>query len=151
MSRYAEVSRAANERYLDALAPVDDPVQNQQQIHRLGSALRKNGRSYRGFNPLAKLDRRLFAAILRGEHSIMGFRNRDIRHHLFGPPKDGTALRRQRSRVSRLLKLLHAHKLIAKIPRSRRWRVTSIGHAIISTMLSSYFINYQKLQVTQPC
>lgn len=151
MYRYAEVSRAANGRYLNALAPVDDPAQSQQLIHKLGRAVCKNGRSYRGFNPLAKLDRHLFAAILRGEHSIIGFRNRDIRRHLFAPPKDCPTLRRQSSKVSRLLKLLHVHKLIAKIPRSRRWRVTSMGHAIISTVLSLYSINYQELQVTQAC
>ena len=34
------------------------------------------------------------------------------------------------ARVTRQLHLLHAHGLIAKIPRSRRWRVTSRGAAV---------------------
>ena len=81
--RYAEVSLAANGRYLDALAAVDDPAKAQQCLNNLGLRIRHNGRSYRGFNPIAKLDLRLFLSVLRGEYSIMGFRNKDIRHQFF--------------------------------------------------------------------
>jgi hypothetical protein len=147
--RYAEVCLAANGRYLDALATVDDPTKAQQHLATLGKATRRNGRSYRGFNPLAKLDIQLFSAALRGEHSIMGFRNRDIRLQLFSKAKDPITLRRQSSRVSRLLKLLHIQQLIAKIPRSRRWRITSKGHAIMSTVLKLHHENYPKLLMSQ--
>ena len=76
--RYAEVSHAANSRYLEALSTVGDPAQAQQHLQKLANAISRNGRSYRGFNPAAKKDIDLFAAVLRGEHAIMGFRNRDI-------------------------------------------------------------------------
>jgi len=147
--RYAEVSLAANERYLDALAAVNNPAKAQQHLQNLGKSVRRNGRSYRGFNPVAKLDLQLFLSVLRGEHSIMGFRNRDIRVQLFPNTKDTITHRRQCSRVSRLLKLLHVHKLIAKIPRSRRWRVTSIGHAIMSIFIRSHHENYSNLAMNQ--
>ena len=35
--------------------------------------------------------------------------------------------------MSRLVKRLHLRALVAKVPRSRRWRVTQLGHAIMST------------------
>jgi hypothetical protein len=147
--RYAEVSFAANARYLDALSAVNDPSEAQRHLHNLSRSIRLNGRSYRGFNPVAKLDLQLFLSVLRGEHSIMGFRNHDIRLELFPHTKDPNVLRRQSSRVSRLLKLLHVHKLIAKIPRSRRWRVTSIGHAIMSLFIRMHQENYSNLAVNQ--
>ena len=147
--RYAEVSLAANRRYLDALAAVDDPAKAQQCINNLGLRIRRNGRSYRGFNPIAKLDLQLFSSVLRGEYSIMGFRNKDIRHGLFPQTKDPKLLRRQSSRVSRLLKLLHVHKLIAKIPRSRRWRVTHIGYAIMGMFARLRQDNYSFFPMTQ--
>lgn len=118
--RYAEVSLAANSRYLDALSTVGDPAQAQHHLQKLANPISHNGRSYRGFNPAAKKDVDLFVAVLRGERAIMGFRNRDILHHLFSTTKDLLALRHLAARVSRLLKLLHLHQLIAKIPRSRR-------------------------------
>ena len=85
--RYAEVSLAANSHYLDALSTVSDPAQAQHQLQKLANPLSHNGRSYRGFNPAAKKDVDLFAAVLRGEHAIMGFRNRDILQQLFSAVK----------------------------------------------------------------
>jgi hypothetical protein len=65
------------------------------------------------------------------EHLLQGFRNRELRRRLFGPC---VAHDRWRSaQVSRLLKRLHLRGLLAKIPRSRRWRVTHLGHAVAST------------------
>ena len=83
------------------------------------------------FNPAAPTDLTLFAAVLRGEHTLQGLRNRHLRVHLFGP--DAGADRRRSAHVSRLLKRLHLRGLLAKIPRSRRWRVTQLGHAVMST------------------
>ncbi|MCF8084706.1 MAG: hypothetical protein K9M96_16600, partial [Deltaproteobacteria bacterium] len=147
--RYAEVSLAANGRYLDALSAVDDPQKAQQHLINIGRRVRHNGKSFRGFNPVAKMDLQLFLSVLRGEYSIMGFRNRNIRIQLFPQTKDPNTIRRQSSRVSRLLKLLHVHKLIAKIPRSRRWRVTSIGHAIMSLFIKTHHANYSNLAMVQ--
>src|SRR5262249_61466612 len=65
------------------------------------------------------------------EHLLQGFRNRELRRRLFGPcvPHD----RWRSAQVSRFLKRLHLRGLLAKIPRSRRWRVTHLGHAVAST------------------
>ena len=39
--------------------------------------------------------------------------------------------RRQSAQISRLLCRLHVYGLVAKIPRSRRWRVTAFGHRVM--------------------
>jgi hypothetical protein len=143
--RYVEVSRTANRRYLDALSVVNDPTPAHQQIHALAKPVRRRERSYRGFNPAHADDIRLFAAVMRGEHLITGFANRDIRPHLFTPTRSTTESRRHAARVSRLLKRLHMHGLIAKIQRSRRWRVTDKGHALMTTVLVLHHEQYPSI------
>ncbi len=136
---------AVNRRYHDALTVVNDPSQARHDLRGLARTLRRNGRSYRGFNPAADEDIRLFAAIMRGEHAINGFRNRDIRGQLFKPTQDTQERTRRSARVCRLLKRLHIHGLIAKIPRTRRWRVTSTGQSLMATLLILHHEQYPKL------
>jgi len=132
--RYAEVSRRANDRYLEALS-VTVPqanVEMKRSLERLGCRVKVNGRSHRGFNPLNAEDRELFLAVFRGEHCLNGITNRSVCEHLApGRPVD----RRFSNRVSRLLKRLQVHGLIAKIPRSRRWRVSESGTRLIASIL----------------
>lgn len=42
---------------------------------------------------------------------------------------------RQAARMSRLLARLHAYGLVAKVPRSRRWRVTSNGYRLMTAAI----------------
>jgi predicted transcriptional regulator len=143
--RYAEVSLAANRRYLDALAVVEDPRTARQQIQSLAKPVRQKGRSYRGFNPACARDIQLFTAVMRGEHLMQGFCNRDIRQHLVAPTRTVQQARRISARISRLLKRLHAHGLIAKVQRSRRWRITQKGHWLMSAILTIHHDNYPQI------
>ena len=143
--RYAEVARAANRRYLAALASLDDPSEAVGQLKALAEPVRRDGRSCRGFNPASSEDTSLFAAVLRGEHTLKGFRNRDVGHRLYPVAKDPTEARRQSARVTRLLQRLHAHGLIAKIPRSQRWRVSRRGTLIMSCLLKVHRQDYHLL------
>lgn len=137
--RYAEIGRAANRRYLNALAVVDDPTSARRQMQSLARPVRAKGRTYRGFNPACTQDLQLFAAVLRGEHLLQGFRNRDLRPHL---TPAGQPSRQVSARISRLLKRLHLHELIAKVPRARRWRVTQKGHGLMSAILTLHQEGY---------
>jgi hypothetical protein len=140
--RYAEVSRSANERYLDALAEVGDSTEARLELRRVAQPKHVEGRSYRGFNPAAAEDITLFKSVLRGEHAIHGFRNFDIRRQLFREGKDLRERRRQSAYVSRLLKRLHVHGLIAKIPRSRRWRVARRGLRTMGAALEFHQVGF---------
>jgi len=132
--RYAAVATAANHRYLDALAVVDDPAPAYRALDRLTQPVRDaHHRASRAFNPAVPSDLALFAGVLRGEHTLQGFRNRDVRTHLFGGP--AARDRRRSGHVSRLLKRLHLRGLVAKIPRSRRWRVTQLGPAVLTAAI----------------
>ena len=140
--KYAEVAFAANRRYLDALALIDDPTAACQLICQSTKSIRKGTRSFRGFNPAAEQDVRLFSAVMRGEHTIRGFRNRDIRQVMFPTHINKTTERRQSATVSRMLKRLHVHGLIAKIPRSRRWKITSKGQLLMSMAIKHHLRFY---------
>lgn len=140
--RYREISLSANSNYLDALVAVKDSRETRQSLQKLARPVRTGGRSYRGFNPADQDDLRLFETVLRGEHVLHGFRNQDVRQHIFGTTRDAQKMRRRANCTSRLLKRLHVHGLIAKIPRSRRWRVTKHGQTVLSAAL---FICHQRV------
>ena len=121
LHRRAAVSDAANQRYVDALADVDADLPLGQQLDRLSRPTTWHGCRCRGLN-LWGDDARLLAAITRGEFVRNGFRNRDLRTHLYGPPaRDRNEEKRRSARVSRLLRLLRAHHLI-KIVVQISWR-----------------------------
>ena len=86
--------------------------------------------------PLSRDDQALFRAVLRGEHAVRGFRNGEVAERLYGPrPKDPGERRRRSGQVSRRISLLRAHGLVAKYPRSRRYRVTRTGQRFMSTAI----------------
>jgi hypothetical protein len=142
LRHYLEVSKAANARYLHALSVVEDPKEAVKELRRFAQPARCKGRSYRGFNPALLEDAELFAAVIRGEHTIHGFRNADVRRRLFKSVRSKAEERRRSNRVSRLLKRLHVHGLVAKIPRSRRWRVSKKGLAILPALLLLHRYEY---------
>jgi hypothetical protein len=134
--RYAQVGRSANERYLEALAVVNDLGVGQRELDRRCAPVIYQGRSRRALQPLSADDQALFQAALRGEHAVRGFRNGELAQPLFGPrPDDPAERRRQCGRVSRRISLLRAHGLVAKFPRSRRYRVTANGQRFMSTAI----------------
>ena len=136
LSHYQEQALACNRRYLDALAVVDDPAPAYQHLRHLTEPKRVAERSSAGFNPARREDVCLFAAVLDGDHLARGFRNKDIRAALFGNTEP--ASRQQSAAVGRLLKRLHHRQWLAKIPRTRRWRVTQTGRNLLSLAVKLY-------------
>jgi hypothetical protein len=133
LGRFAEVSRQATHRYLDALAVVEDPRVSAQVLDRACNPVPFQGRRRRALNPLSREDQQLFFAVLRGEHIQRGFYARDIAQALgIAKSADPQEQRRRSARVGRLLQLLRAHSLIAKIQHTRRYRVTTKGFAFMS-------------------
>jgi hypothetical protein len=134
--RYAEVSRAANGRYLAALAVVDDDSAARRLLDRVTKPGKLHGRRKRALQPLSPGEQMLFQAALRGEHRLQGFRNRDLAQRLYPQgTKDAGERRRRCGRVTRLIQLLRSHGLVAKIPRTRRYRVTVQGELLMSAAI----------------
>jgi hypothetical protein len=57
---------------------------------------------------------------------------------LYGEVNDPQQRRRHSAAVGRLLKRLHVRGLLAKVPRSRRWRVTDAGQRLLGTVVRLY-------------
>ncbi|MGD9857293.1 MAG: hypothetical protein AB7U20_20315 [Planctomycetaceae bacterium] len=132
-------ARAANSRYLNALSVVDDPTPAYQHVTQLTQSKVHRGRSYAGFNPACPEDVRLFQAVLCGEHLLRGFRNTDIRRILWGEHRQHRERLRQANRITRLIKRLHGRGLVAKIPTTRRWRMTAPGERLLGTLIQLHY------------
>ena len=128
--RRVALSRAANSRYLDALSVVGLETPSYRLLDRVNQAVKQVKRQYRALRPISPDDASLFQAILHGQHSLQGFRNRDLRKSLGdSDPKNTSA------RISRLLALLRAHKLIYKVLKTNYYRITRKGHQVMATAL----------------
>jgi len=145
LPRRAEVSRAANKRYLDALASTQAAVPLGQMAAPLCRPLTHEGQRYRALQPLGG-DAALLAALSRGEWTIAGLRNRDLQALLYtGQPRDKKTARRRSATLSRKLRLLRAHGLIRKLPHTHRYLVTDSGRAILTALVAAQHANTQKL------
>src|SRR5206468_12539034 len=119
-------------------AAVDDPTPALDDLENLTERRRQHGRSYAGFNPARQEEIRLFSALLAGDHIAQGFRNHHIRAALYDGAKNAHERRSQSAAVGRLLKRLHVRGLLAKVPHTRRWRVTSKGRRVLGDTLHTY-------------
>ena len=134
----AQVSQKVNERYLDALAQTDDSTTLDQLISGLHRSVVLQGKRVRAMRPFAADDRSLLQAICQGQFTINGFRNRDLQDLLYSAPAASIQESRRRSAaISRKLRLLRAHHLIAKVPRSYRYQLTPLGRQIITAIFAA--------------
>ena len=141
---YHAVARAANQRYLDALAAVPLSSDTAKPFDRVSRPVIFQHRRRRALNLLAESEQQLFKAILRGEHRLHGFRNADVAQRLFrASARTRAEQQRRTAHVGRLLQLLRAHGLIAKVPHSYRYRITSKGEVIMSAAL---YMRHQALE-----
>lgn len=145
LHRRAKLSEAANRRYLDALAAVDHPESLADSTRTLCQRTEWRGRSVRALNPLADEDARLFQAVAQGQFMIHGFRNRDLRFLLFGQTDCPLTRRRQAAKVTRMLRMLRAHRLIQKVCKSHRYVLTQNGRTKIIALLAARNANTEKL------
>lgn len=137
--RRAQVSDAANKRYLNALASADDSIRLQELLAPVTSSVTWGGKSIRPLHPLDEADAKLLECVGRGEFAINGLRNRDLQRLLY-PSTEALApqeARRRSARVTRLLRMLRAHRVIAKVPHTHRYQVTDYGRKLISAVLTA--------------
>jgi hypothetical protein len=136
--RRGQVCQKSNERYLRAMASAQQNTPLAQVTEKLCRPATFKGRRVRALNPLGAEDAKLLEAVARGEFVLNGFRNRDLRPLLHGPaPADAAALRRQSAAVTRQLRLLRAHGLIRKVPRTHRYIVSDKGRTAITALLAA--------------
>lgn len=121
----AKLCRSANNRYLDFIAPFDDYSDGINNLDKLSKKVNHNDRSYKGFNFFDPDDSKVLLALCSGELNINGFRNKTLRcllkHSLSS------------SKISRILKRLHLHRLIKKVKNTYKYYVTQFGKTVLAT------------------
>lgn len=146
LHRRAQVSQAANERYLQALASVENAACLGELAAKLCQPAWREGRRARALNPLGQQDARLFEAIGRGEFAIAGFRNRDLRLLLFTDAEAAKdEQRRHAAAVSRLLSLLWTHRLITRVRGTHRYHLTKHGRTVSAALIKLRNVGIEEL------
>jgi hypothetical protein len=152
LHRRAEVSQAANERYLEALASVADTKAVKDLVEPLCRRVTepakpgKKPRKVRALNPLSAADSALLRAISDPKWMVHGLRNADLVAVLYPKPTDDAVERRRRSaRATRLLRLLRGHGLLHKVPRRHRYQVSDQSRTLILAILAAADASPEKL------
>ena len=78
---------------------------------------------------------------------LNGFRNRDLCAVLFAgpPPATPDEAKKQSAKVTRLLRLLRAHGVITKVPKTHRYQVSAEGRRKVTALLAARQANTEKL------
>ncbi len=147
LQRRAHVSQRSNDAYLDALAAVDDTTPCSKLFDEVSCPVLHHDRRVRALRLGDRDDLALFQAVSRGEFATAGFRNRDLRQLLHpgaanASPKE---IRRLAARISYRLRLLRAHGVIRKVPKTHRYRLTTRGQLLTAALFAARHANIKAL------
>ena len=150
--RRVQLSRAANERYREALAVVGDSTPWHRILDPVSQRVETPQRCFRALRPISPQDSRVFAVLLRGEYNLQGVRNQDLRRQLFDhQAPDPARPRSLAGRVTRLLLLLPAHGLIYRLAKTYYYRFTEKGREVMNTALRFRETNFALLAPSKAC
>ncbi len=138
LHRRAALSQRANERYLDALAVVNDSTPLHRLLDQVSHPTPYHGRRVRALRIGDSHDLALLKAVSRGEFATAGFRNRDLRP-LLHPTTDAASTadgRRLAAKITRQLRLLRAHGVVQKIPKTHRYKLTPRGQLLTAALFA---------------
>jgi hypothetical protein len=147
LHRRAQLSQRSNEAYLDALAAVDDTTPCSQLFDAVSRPVVDRGRRVRALRLGDRDDLALLQAVAHGEFAVSGFRNRDLRR-LLEPTAPSASPREQRrlsAKTSRRLRLLRAHGIIRKVPKTHRYRLTTRGQLLTAALFATRNANIKQL------
>jgi hypothetical protein len=88
-------------------------------------------------NPYSPADCNLLKAVVHGQFSINGFRNKDLRAILYGNQSNQNEQRRASAALTRRIRLLRAHGLIHKVPKCHRYQLTNKGRLAVAALLTA--------------
>ena len=132
--RYAEVSKAANARFLNSMFNIIPAGSIEKEINGICGKKVMGNRAYTGYNVWSVETFRLFETISDGKYVIRGFTNREIRRSIC---TDNPDTARERGRMSRELAKLRVHGLIRRIPHSRRYLVSDKGRRVMGALIET--------------
>lgn len=118
----ARLFKASNKRYLEFISAFDNKEAGRKNLDKITKTKQVKNRNYKGFNLFCDTDLALLLTVLRGEHNISGFRNKDIRFRL---PQFNTG------KISRLIKRLNVFGLIKKVGKTYKYHLTKLGKKLV--------------------
>jgi hypothetical protein len=139
---YGQQGEKANVRFLDMLAAARPTQDALDELDRITRPRRVRGRTFSRFNPVDRDTSTLYLAALVGSNVLNGFRNHDIAQFIDPNANTPAQKKRRRERVSRLIAKLRAHGLVAKVQRSRLYRVTPNGHRTLSAAIRYRHVDF---------
>ena len=133
----AEVSDTANQRYIQAIATVAKPLTLASATEQLCYPVTWKKQRIRGLNPLQVPDAQLLEAVSKAQFLLHGLRNRDLQAVFFPDPAANKKEQRRRSaQISRKIRMLRAHGLLAKLPNTHRYIVSDKGRQVITALIA---------------
>jgi hypothetical protein len=145
LHRRAQVSEAANERYLEALSDVAETKTVEELVTPWCRRVKEpgeGGRLVRALNPMSAEDVALLKAVSDPKWQVNGLRNRDLAEALYGEAPEDPAQRKRRSAsISRQLRLLRAHEILKKVPKTHRYQVCAKARVAILALLAARHAN----------
>jgi hypothetical protein len=131
--------RHANDSYLGALAAANADTTAGSVFDQVSRPVTYRGRHVRALRIGDNDDITLLQAVARGEWATAGFRNRDLRQLLHPTKRLATVedARKLSARVSRQLRLLRAHGIVHKIPKSHRYRLSERGQLLTAALFAA--------------
>ena len=150
LNRRAAVSQAANERYAAATAAVREttPLKEMAEplCRRASAPGKTRTRKVRALNPFSAEDAALLEAVNDPKYAVNGLRNRDLvasLHAKAAPTKEEQ--RRRSARVTRLIRLLRAHGILHKVPKTHRYQVSPEARKTVTALLAARNVNSEYL------
>jgi hypothetical protein len=150
LHRRAEVSQAANERYAAATAAIQEttPLKKVAEplCQRVPAPGQTRARKVRALNPFSVDDAALLEAVSDPKHTVSGLRNRDLVAMLYAQPARAKQEQRRRSaRVTRLIRLLRAHGILQKVPKTHRYQMNAKARNAVTALLAARNANAEFL------
>lgn len=130
----SRVCQDINNRFMDNLAAAqcDKPVRD--ILDDVVKPFTKQGRRIRALDPTGK-DRALLHALDDPQFCVAGLANRDLRDKLrHANGYKGITEKQLSAKISRQLRLLRDHGLIRKLPRQKRYLVTTKGRELTTAL-----------------
>lgn len=131
--RYAEVSKATNLRYINALPLPVDNVTPVKEIESISKSIEVNNRHISGFNILNSETTKLLETIASGDYIVNGITNKTLRNRVY-KDEDFNSIK-IRNKTTRLLNKLKNHGIIKKVNHSSKYYLTTKGRKIINSIL----------------
>lgn len=145
LHRRSEISQRANERYYESLAACESEMTLKECVESVCKRARLGKQSIRAMNPWKSEDYRLIEFLAQGEWSINGLRNRDLTAFFFNR-SDSTLSEKQKSgKSTRLIRMLRAHGLIRKVPKTHRYVLTEKGRSLTTLVKAASPVQAQQL------